>query len=87
MCEWFDDTCGQLLDHLDELAREVGIDPAAQCQALASLATRYLGLARVDAGDVDTPFGKLLVQDVGHLLELEIALRLQRNDGVLEIVD
>ena len=68
-----------------QLAAAVGIDAVAQHEVLLRRVQVDLRLARLEADDVDAALRELQLQDVEHLLELEIDLGVQRDQVIRQL--
>ncbi len=72
-------------DHLDELPRQVRVDPFAHDDLLPGLGAAEHGFLFVEAGYVDATLGELLPEYVEHLFELEIRLCRQCHGLAVEL--
>src|SRR5512139_365077 len=76
-----------VLDALDDLLRQLGLDAGLHRHAAPDLVARHLlDAAYIEAFHVDAALGELLRQDVVHLVELELGVGVDRQHvvGLLE---
>ncbi len=69
-----------VLDLLDDIFRQFLLDADAERRDLLDLvATDFLDVAEFERAHVDAALGELPEQDVGHLLQLEVVVGIERE--------
>ena len=74
-----------VLDETRDLPTGLGVDPLFEENLLAGGGEGNLGLLDVQARQVDAPLAETQLQDIQHLLQLKIDLRVQGHRGILEL--
>ena len=74
-----------MLDRLDQLPRQVGLDPLTHLHDLPGIAHVNLHRVTLETPDVHFSVRQLARQDVVHLVELELVRRPHRDLAILEL--